>query len=229
MFKWRSGIRGWRVGEYIRQLSVIVLGIVITFVGSDIISGYAKHKETASVMQLIRAELVDNKQMLNHVKNNIDMQSKISKMLLDNGCSYQGIPVDTLNFYRRSLVYRTAFSYNDNSLEVLKNSSLMQHVSDKVFMLSLIQTYESMRGLAGSIDMFYDNKSKALDVMVSGLTDEDNRVILNDVTEFYRIYLASQTIRTYLTSTQGFFSDDAFDRVDSMLDESIQAIDERYN
>ena len=41
--KVKTTVKDWQVGDYIRQTSIVVIGVLITFVGSEV--GYSKLRE----------------------------------------------------------------------------------------------------------------------------------------------------------------------------------------
>ena len=43
--KIKSTIKGWRLGDYFRQFSIVAAGIIVTFWGSDRITEYSRQKE----------------------------------------------------------------------------------------------------------------------------------------------------------------------------------------
>lgn len=42
--KIKSTIKGWRLGDYFRQFSIVAAGIIVTFWGSDRITEYSRQK-----------------------------------------------------------------------------------------------------------------------------------------------------------------------------------------
>lgn len=45
--KIKSTIKGWRLGDYFRQFSIVAAGIIVTFWGSDRITEYSRQKRGA--------------------------------------------------------------------------------------------------------------------------------------------------------------------------------------
>ena len=62
--KWnkvKTTIKKWKPGEYVRQTSIVVIGVLITFVGSELVTRYSEQKDIKSTMLLIRDELKSNR------------------------------------------------------------------------------------------------------------------------------------------------------------------------
>lgn len=52
-----SSLKKWRIGDYFRQFSIVTAGIMVTFIGSNMITNYATEKEVKATMNLIVGEL----------------------------------------------------------------------------------------------------------------------------------------------------------------------------
>lgn len=74
-------LKGWRIGDYLRQFSIVAAGVIVTFWGSDLISTHSREKEIRSVMQLIRQELANNYEELKHTRSMIEADIRMSRML----------------------------------------------------------------------------------------------------------------------------------------------------
>lgn len=60
---------GWKIGDYFLQLSVIILGIIVTFMVSDVVTDCAERREIVSALQLVEDELELNKQELKRISD----------------------------------------------------------------------------------------------------------------------------------------------------------------
>lgn len=56
-----------RMGDFICNFVAVVLGIIITFVGSDMIEEHNKKKEVTQALQLVKSELLINKSNLSKI------------------------------------------------------------------------------------------------------------------------------------------------------------------
>ena len=92
-------VRGWRIGDYLRQFSIVAAGVIVTFWGSDLISTHSREKEIRSVMQLIRQELTNNYEELKHTRSMIEADIRMSRMLKEANMELEAIPADTIEKY----------------------------------------------------------------------------------------------------------------------------------
>ena len=74
----RSAIKG-KLGDFICNFIAVVLGIAITFVGSDMIQEHNKKKEVAQALQLVKSELLINRET-------IEEMMKIEKINKEGAC-----------------------------------------------------------------------------------------------------------------------------------------------
>ena len=67
--KIKSTIKGWRLGDYFRQFSIVAAGIIVTFWGSDKVTEHSRQKEVRAAMQLVAEELEYNRKELRNIKH----------------------------------------------------------------------------------------------------------------------------------------------------------------
>lgn len=218
-------IKKWRLGDYFRQLSAIIIGVVITFIGSDLINAHYKQKEVASVMHLIQNEMQRNREKVIQAGEKILREERIIKKLAAYDFDHTGIPVDTLAAYKSAINAIIPLNYSNTSLEVLKSSALMQHVVDKEFLLKLIMTYENIQRLSERVDGFYSKGDSAWESVIAGA---DLKADWDAPNVFYSIVLQDKNMRNYLASIAGFFETTDFSDVSDEIDECINYIEKRY-
>ena len=139
--KIKSTIKGWRLGDYFRQFSIVAAGIIVTFWGSDRITEYSRQKEVRAAMQLVAEELEYNRKELRNIKHLLDIDRNMSSLLIKHKMDISGIPRDTLTKYDKLFNNMNELSYRTDALDVLKGSSLMQYISDKRLLQDVLQIY----------------------------------------------------------------------------------------
>ncbi len=226
----KNTVRGWRIGDFIRQLAIVVLGIVITFWGSDAISDYKKKKEVRSVMLLVKEELIQNRELFNDLVEQWRKERHISLMLTDNGFQYQNIPIDTLEKYKSVITDIRNYSLSTDALDVLKGSGLLQSVPDKNLVLQLNKTYMTLRGFESSIATLGNKKMKMFEAADRYDIDESDGKLIDsgDCLALYKVYLSLPETKGYIRTVPGFFYGDPFPKIDAMIQETIQAIEQKY-
>ena len=120
--KIKSTIKGWRLGDYFRQFSIVAAGIIVTFWGSDKLTAHARQKEVQSVMQLVADELKSNRKSLMGVKSLLDVLKGSSLM--------QYIPDKRLlqsilqTYHKMGKLQKNVTEYYQ-----MKNDAVMTHLS----------------------------------------------------------------------------------------------------
>lgn len=224
-----KGIKGWRIGDYIRQFSIVVAGIVVTFAGSNAISNHAKQKEIKAVMELVQSELLHNQKQLSLIRKQLDNERKMAFLLVENNFDYSQIPSDTLMAYQSLFTRLGSFKYTQDAVEILKNSSLMQQISDKNFLLSVMQSYEVLRGIEKDVTEYYIWKKESVFSIFSLVNDEDRELMRNgNVSVSYRVFLSVPSSRNFTNTVPSFFDPNVFSDADHLLKQSIEGISDRY-
>lgn len=153
----------WRLGDYFRQLSIVILGIVVTFMASDALSEYSKSRELKKAMQLVREELSLNRENVRKIADWVKMNQYVGIMMLQAGKNLEGIPDDTLRKYVNIPFQTEDFLYTNHALELLKTSSLFQQMRDKEHALQLIKAYAELESVARTMDFFMKEKIKRME------------------------------------------------------------------
>lgn len=156
--KIKSTIKGWRLGDYFRQFSIVAAGIIVTFWGSDRITEYSRQKEVRAAMQLVAEELEYNRKELRNIKHLLDIDRNMSSLLIKHKMDISGIPRDTLTKYDKLFNNMNELSYRTDALDVLKGSSLMQYISDKRLLQDVLQIYFELGKRKKDIGDYYAAK-----------------------------------------------------------------------
>lgn len=221
-------VKSWRVGDYIRQFSIVVAGIIVTFWGSDLIAEHTRQKEVRATMLLVAEELEYNRGELHRIKNLLDIDRHMSRLLVDQGMNISEISGDTLWKYGKLFNYFDEFSYRTDALEVLKGSSLMQYISDKRILQDVLQTYFELGRKKRDVSGYYETKTN---VLMSLALSAGRKDILNDNRTFQdeiSFLLEHDNFVNFVIMVPGFLNWYEFDKLDEMLDKQIQILKTRY-
>ena len=220
----------WRIGDYFRQFSIVVAGIIVTFCGSDLIAEHARQKEVTAVMQFVKAELEHNKEELQNIQNRITKEQQMSYYLTDCDFNVRQIPVDTLQKYILFVSSNSSFEYTSDALEVLKNSSLMQQIKDKKLLLDLVKTYDALQRVQKTVSDFYNIKNDLLNKMSLSFSMNERKTQINGtIYEVYEMALKETTgMRNFSWIARGYFDDDLFPNTHQLLDDNIKSISRKY-
>lgn len=86
----------WTWREYALQLSVVIIGIVVTFAGSGLIERWRVAREVRATMLLVHAELESDRADFMQVWDYRQWEMRACKLLTDNRRDLKRISSDTL-------------------------------------------------------------------------------------------------------------------------------------
>ena len=122
-----------------------------------------------------------------------------------------------------------SFYYSQNALDILKNSMLMQKISDKELLLQLTGIYEVLDGFRATMNGYYDMKDEIMVPFHLALTDEQTDQINRGGYEAWDIYLSDRSVRNFVRVARNYFTPDYVERVGKRIDEAIQALEKKYH
>lgn len=233
--KKRRELTTLKIGDYILQLSVVILGVIVTFGGSTLLSERAKAKEIANTMELIKIELEMNKEDIQEISQYLAAEQKMSRYLLHFENNLSEASEDTLRM-QLSFPFRiNRFKARTDALEMFKMSSLAQQIQDKKLILQIIKTYTEIKAVEDVVRWYYDLKSKYLEEL------KNDKNYLNKEREFINTY-TSKSIRQLWELRLSCFTvynvlqfingarefQKGFPTAETAIEESIQIIEKSY-
>ena len=179
-------------------------------------------------MLLIRDELKSNQDQFEDVMSEFNKDKRISTLLMEHDMKFRMIPEDSLRQFGFILGHFRVFSCRRNAMDLLKNSMLMQKISDKEFLLSLIEVYERLESFRTLITEYYDMKGQAVNPFHLSLTDEQFNSLLEGGYEMWEIYLSDKTARNFMRTPMEYFHSSYKKSVEQEIYKMIRAIEQRY-
>lgn len=152
--------KNWKLGDFFRNFTAVVLGIIITFIGSDLVAEYNTKNEVKRALQLVKNELQDNKGTMIAAQERIILEKKAARFLLHYKDRLIEAPKDSFNLYCSTPFQWAITNYTSDALELLKSSSLFQKINDENLSLLLIKTYGGIESTSLVYTKFYETKSK---------------------------------------------------------------------
>ena len=224
--KVKTTVKGWQVGDYIRQTSIVVIGVLITFAGSELVTQNSEKKDIQATMSLIRDELKSNRENYESIVSEFREDERLSSLLVEYDLKHRTIPEDSLIQFRFLMGHIRSFYYSQNALDILKNSMLMQKISDKELLLQLTGIYEVLDGFRATMNGYYDMKDEIMVPFHLALTDEQTDQINHG--GYGGLGISICRIGRYGTLSgvaQNYFTPDYVERVGKRIDEAIQALE----
>lgn len=231
--KLKSIGKGWHIGDYLRQFSIVVAGIIVTFWGSDKITEHSRQKEVSAMMNLVAEELEQNRLGLKAITARIDIDRHMAKVLLDHKLDVSTIPEDTLQKYSSFFYYMEDYDYTVDALDVLKGSSLMQYIPDKRLLQDVLQNYYRLYRARKDINTYFQMRKDVLlgyafsgtkEEAIKELTEPDQGLKL-DVSNM----LDYEKFINYTRQTPNILDWQSFTLLDKELSKQVRILHEKYN
>ena len=105
----------FRPGDYLRELSVVILGVAVTFAGSAMITNHTVRKNIKENMRLIKIELEKNVMKLHEAMDYIAADVHIGPEMLSS--DHTRIPPSTLRPHAHPISSSPPYSYTPAALE----------------------------------------------------------------------------------------------------------------
>lgn len=220
----------WKLADYFRQLSIVIVGIIVTFAASNAVSDYAEKKEITDALQLVKDELELNKQEMQRISDRIRLEQEACDYVLRYRDCLEKASEDTLKMYRNIPFQIRAFVYTKDAVELLKTSSLFQKIRPKALALRITRAYNNLETTAMLVKWFYDGKSAYTGrLLYNGIFDFYNKEQYNSVRNYWENFLSTHEGRNVCNYVvNNFVSFSPFqDRVNN-LEETIRLLEKNY-
>lgn len=226
--KIKSVVKSWRVGDYIRQFSIVAAGIIVTFWGSDLITERGRQKEVRATIQLVAEELQHNREELREIKNLLDIDIHMSRLLIEHQMDISEIHQDTIWHYGKFFNNMASFNYSTDALDVLKGSSLMQYIPDKRLLQDVLQSYYRLGKIQKDINDYYSMKSDVL--MAYSLSAKKTDVLKAERTFVSEVssMMENDGFVNFAIMVPGFLDWEDFILLDELLSKQIHMLKQKY-
>jgi len=218
---------GSNIFEYFRELSIVIIGVLITLFITNYISGSNKQKEIKGMLGFIRAELIENKENLEWIKWRWEGEQYIFKLALKNSDNLKQIPADTLKKYNYAIGALYSLSTKKESYELLKTSMLMQYIKDKNLLRKLSGMYGRLQNLDAQLSRYSAQKTSfLLEPVIAGMEETVlKKMTEEDVYIFWDYIAPKKEFRKFAYTSQTILSPSTiFDDCEAELQEIIQML-----
>lgn len=206
----RKKIADWQLGGYFRQLSVVIIGILVTFVGSDLVSRYARSREVRTAMRLVLSELEMNRNQLQYVCERLKHDQDGMRMFAKHQFNADSISEDSLAFYNIIGSMRD-FPVRTDALDVLKSSGVSSSIGDKQLLLDVLGCYNRMESFSKTVGTYNERKKDALDhLFVNMKVEEMNRLFSGGSRHSWKTMLDDPLCQSFVGFSISFFGDETF-------------------
>ena len=146
-----------KIGKYLRELSVVVLGIAITLSVSVWVTNRNEKRDLALYLNAIKIELEENLSSINDAMVYFQSEAKYTEYLQLH--DEQTVNMDTISYYMLTACYHlNAYQLNTNAFEMFRSSGAMRLMKDKDLLISIWKAYNRCSSMEKMFDRYYDRK-----------------------------------------------------------------------
>lgn len=218
------------VSEYLRELSIVIIGVLVTLLITNMISDYKRQKEIEGMLKFVRAELADNLAELEHVGWRWTGEQHLFRLMQENTDNLERIPADTLRKYEYAIGALYGLTVKTDSYELLRSSMLVQYVKDKDLLRKLSGTYGELRNLNGQLSSYTTQKRLLFaEPLIAELSEKELRERAEGNTyEFFNYIAHKEEFRKFAFVSRTILSPpDIFDECRSAVGETMRMLEER--
>lgn len=133
--------RKHKVGNYFRELSVVIIGVAVTFYVSGIIDSNREQQDVKAQLVTIYDELLYNKEKLEALYKYYNTHEKIKEQLYTFVDSPAKVNSDSLNRVSRLIGQTHAFVYKRGAYSLFEDSGAIKSFKDRKLLLKISDCY----------------------------------------------------------------------------------------
>lgn len=153
----------YKFGDFFRNFIAVILGIVITFAGSDYISERNTQKEVEKSLMLVKSELMLNREEMKSMGETVSFEQNAARYLFQYKNRISEISSDSVRIYTPSLFQWSKFGFISDAMEMLKSSTLIQKIKNKELSLQIIKIYGTIKSAENTFDIYMNYKTQSQD------------------------------------------------------------------
>lgn len=149
-----------KIVGYLTQLSVVIIGIMVTFCGNDLIDRIKADRTTRQSMSMIHSELLRNLTTIEQMQRyNAELAAGVDSFI-EYADRMDDIPADSLFRYSAIFTKGSLFGFETNAMETLKNSNTLQNLSNRNVVFSLFHCYDMLDNVYAKAQNMYDERRR---------------------------------------------------------------------
>ena len=141
-----------KIVKYLREVSVVVIGVAITLSASYLITRSSEKRDMRLYMEAIKIELEENTKIINKTINYLKPTVNYSAYLRSH--NKKSLNKDSINNYLHACFYVESFIFKKNAFETFKSSGMMRLISNKELLLAIWDMYDKLIILKQYIDEY---------------------------------------------------------------------------
>jgi len=159
LLAWFNGLK---IGGYLRELSIVIIGVAVTLYAGGVISNIQEKKDLDLQLTAIYTEMEENSRRLDAIIEYHREHDLLSKYLLKVAKNVEAYNNDSIIKYDKVLSTTTNFSYKKGAFDMFVNSGAMKLLSDRKQLLEITECYAMLEAFKHDTDLFFELKTQIL-------------------------------------------------------------------
>ena len=196
-----------KIGKYLRELSVVVLGVAITLSASVWISSKNEKRDIALHLQAIRMELEENAKDIGDIVEFLKPTVRYVTYLQSH--NKKSLNKDTLASYA-TVVYTVSpmATFKTNAFEMFRNSGTMRLMNDRELLLAIWNVYDELTFLKQLSDEHVKRHWNYMEKDMSLIDVDDEEIEFGrDIIPMYDFYRKAGGFNAIVVVSEKFLND----------------------
>ena len=147
--------------KYLRELSVVIIGVAVTFLGSDWISNRKSKNDLERYLSAVKTEMQDNLEIIREKAEFYRYTGDFAHYLMSD--QPENLSADSLEYLGNRGDYGVfthifTLTYKTSAFDMLKSSGTMHLISDNSLFLHIMDSYNQMENVKQESDNYMARK-----------------------------------------------------------------------
>lgn len=160
--------------KYVRELSIVVAGIAITFTVSDCINKKNEKEDLQKYLNTLIVEMEENLAIMEEKGRFYDGVLQLGLYLMKT--PEKEYNTDSIEAYDRYINHGFIMNYKTGAFEMLKTSGMMRLIDDKQLLSSISTCYSTMQQAKDESDMYTNLKMSLFNEVIE---EDDTHYIMD--------------------------------------------------
>jgi len=139
-----------KIGSYLRELSIVIIGVAVTLTAGGIIGNIQEKNDLKLQMDAIYTELEDNKERVESLKEFYEERRKLQFLLIKDHRNPGSVDQDSIKKYNNVVGRVKSFVYKNNAYSMLINTGAIKSFKNKKLLLDITESYTLLQSIKES-------------------------------------------------------------------------------
>lgn len=221
----KQRIKSWKIGDYIRQFTIVAGGVLLTLWLTSTIAESAKQKQVRQAMQLVVIELRNNLEIVKDRELRYNNEQRIAQILIDAQFSIAGMSPDTVwSYHNIHSDLGGSMLPSTDALEMFKTSGIAADIADKQQIIDLLSCYKTLEWFSSSMELYGKQRLEAM----FAATNKYPRHEYAEYEQWFGKIISDKDTQNWLALIPRWHNTAYFIDIKNRLEQTITNLEEAY-